>query len=163
VWGLALSAVAIYFVFLDKIQQAIDRMNAIGQDKDDSAAGRGYDRILHDFQYTILGAGEGEYWRHDSVWKGEIHSTFGTLLFCYGVVGLALFIVFLFYVYRSNRVAFLLYLMPVFVYSVVHNGLRATPFWMLLALLAVRRKREVWSPVPATVGPHLPTANLDRT
>lgn len=147
--GGAAAAAAIYFVFLDQIQLALERMGEIGQDSDDSLAGRGYDRIVNEIEHTLLGAGEGEYWRHDSIWRGEIHSTFGTLLFCYGIFGLGLFLLFLFYLYRTNRLNFLLYLLPIFVYSFTHNGLRSTPFWILLALLASARRTRRSQPAQA--------------
>jgi len=129
----------ILFVEVPLTESAFDRMASIGEDKDDSLAGRGYDRIFTEIQYVFFGAGEGDYQRHNSLWAGEIHSTFGTLLFCYGLVGLLLLSMFIYktvYV-RIGLINFLAYLIPVFAYSVTHNGLRFTPFWILLALLSV--------------------------
>lgn len=127
------------FIFdIPVMESAIYRMESIGQDEDDSLSGRGYDRIINEIQYVFFGAGEGEYTRHQSVWGGEIHSTFGTLLFSYGIFGLIIFSMFIYkaVVKRIGFIDSLVFLSPVFAYSVTHNGLRFTPFWILLALLS---------------------------
>ena len=129
----AIAAFGVYFYVEDQIISALARIEMIGEDSDDSLAGRGYDRIINDFQYVILGAGDGEYRRHDSVWRGEIHSSLATIFFCYGIPGSFLFFGFLFSVFRRNRSGFVIYIAPLLLYSVTHNGLRFTPFWICLA------------------------------
>lgn len=128
----------LFIIDVPIMESAIYRMESIGQDDDDSLSGRGYDRIINEVQYIFFGAGEGEYARHQSVWGGEIHSTFGTLLFSYGVVGLIIFSIFIYKVVvkRIGFVDSLIFLGPIFAYSFTHNGLRFTPFWILLALLS---------------------------
>jgi hypothetical protein len=103
----------------------------------DSAEGRGYDRIFNHPEHTVLGAGEGAYERFRSALYGsEIHSSYGTLLFCYGAVGLGLFGFAIFWIARANlRLA--LFLVPSVVYGSTHHGVRAAFFWFMLAILTI--------------------------
>ena len=99
---------------------------------------RGYDRIGHYPQYLIFGAGEGLTDRYiDSDFHGELHSSPGTLLFSYGLIGTMLFGWFLLRTVRGAGIVTSLPLLPVVAYSLSHNGLRFRPWWVLLALLIV--------------------------
>ena len=98
--------------------------------------GRGYDRIFNHPQYLIFGAGEGEFWRFDSsIPRSEIHSTLGSLLFSYGIIGFSIFLILLFMIIKKNDVKFSYPLAPIFIYGLTHNGIRQTLFWIALALL----------------------------
>lgn len=98
---------------------------------------RGYDRIWNNKEQVLVGAAEGNRWR----WKGstrigsaEIHSSAGTLLFSYGILGVMLFAIFLFRLMRGAQLRDGLMLFPPLFYSVAHQGLRFTMLWVLLAL-----------------------------
>lgn len=122
----------------DIFEYTVNRFSSIGQQGDDTYEGRGYDRILNDPEYMILGAGEGGYYRFDSALEaGEIHSTFGTLIFSYGIPGTILFFIFAFHVFRSSSVMELMYIIPVTAYSVTHQGFRSTLFWVFLACIYI--------------------------
>lgn len=97
---------------------------------------RQYSRIIDFYQYTIFGAGEGfvARFRADNEYQLEIHSSFGTMLFSYGIPGLTLFCLMLFSVYRHLPVALGLYLVPSLLYGVTHQGLRFTLFWALIGI-----------------------------
>jgi hypothetical protein len=59
---------------------------------------RGYDRIENHSEYLLFGAGEGATTRFAEttiIGTHEIHSSAGTLLFAYGIVGATMFLVFL--------------------------------------------------------------------
>lgn len=103
----------------------------------DLAEGRNYDRITNFYQYTVLGAGEGFYARFEpsNVVAIEIHSTFATMLFSYGIVGLSLFVAFLWSVIKPLPLSLSLYLAPSLVYSITHQGLRFTFFWVLIGVM----------------------------
>ncbi len=111
------------------------------QEADDSLAKRGYDRIVHHAPYLVFGAGEGANYRFVSEHAGEMHSSFGSLLFSYGIIGLALFAFMLFAVFRRGNFKDLLFLLPPFLYGLAHQGLRFTLFWVLLAFLCCLGKR----------------------
>ena len=101
----------------------------------DTLATRGYDRILNYPEHIVFGAGEGAYERFRSaLFASEIHSSYGTLLFCYGLLGTTLFSAALFWIAKADwRTAF--FLIPPFVYGSAHHGVRAAFFWTMLAVL----------------------------
>lgn len=142
--------IAFAFVFAaseadDILEESIEHRVATAGSGDDSAEGRGYDRIWIHPEYMMLGAGEGEYWRFNSFIRGEIHSSLGTIIFCYGIPGMLAFLYFL--LTWAKRAGFEngMLLLPLAMYSVTHMGLRFTPFWTLLALslcVQVQVKRD---------------------
>ncbi|MCC6419143.1 MAG: hypothetical protein IT429_12985 [Gemmataceae bacterium] len=101
----------------------------------DTLATRGYDRILNHPEHLLFGAGEGAHERFESdLYASEIHSSYGTLLFCYGVVGAVLFTVGLAHVCAPNPRA-VIYLIPAFIHGSAHHGLRFAFFWATLAFI----------------------------
>jgi hypothetical protein len=98
---------------------------------------RGYDRILNNPEYLVLGSGEGAYVRfRDStkIGSAELHSSLGTMLFCYGFVGLGLFAWFVWASLRGVGLRIWLCLAAPFAYGFTHQALRTTLFWVLIAL-----------------------------
>jgi hypothetical protein len=124
----------------DAIDQAISRF-----DTDESHGfieERGYDRIAKYPEHWIFGSGEGAYARfaEDTViGSHEIHSSIGTLFFCYGTIGTLLFGAFLWMVLRGGGFRTALLVMPSLAYGMTHQGLRFTLFWVLLALVVQLR------------------------
>jgi hypothetical protein len=117
-----------------KVEQ---RFLTIGKDGDDNIGGRGYDRIKNHPEYTLFGAGEGEYSRFDTQIRGmEMHSTFGSLFFSYGLVGFTLFLILLYNAIKFNRLVLLYPFIFIMIYGLTHNGIRNTFLWILLALLS---------------------------
>lgn len=112
------------------------RINSIGKDVDDNLKARGYSRILESYQYLFFGAGEGIFDRFET--GGELHSTFGSLLFCYGIIGAVFGIWIVYRAFVVNGVYTFLYLGPLVVYSLSHNGLRSPFLWLLIILLITR-------------------------
>jgi hypothetical protein len=109
---------------------------------------RGYDRIWRNQKYLLLGAGEGGLSRFDDtayVKNMEIHSSAGTILFSYGIVGSILFLVFTWRVIRRARVRMMITLLPPLLYTGAHQGLRFTMLWVVLAVF-VALKDEVDTP-----------------
>ena len=98
---------------------------------------RGYDRILAHKEYWVLGAGEGGTSRFADttlIGASEIHSSAGTLFFCYGIIGVAIFLVFLFRLVEGAPLATKLILIPTLAYTVAHQGLRSTSVWILFGV-----------------------------
>lgn len=115
----------------------------INMDTDDSLEGRGYDRIVEFPHLTILGAGE--IGSHARFYEGkqrdkEFHSSFGTLFFSYGVVGITIFGFILLRATPMNREMFLLG--APFVYGLAHNGLRWPLIWVLVALFMIKKVQD---------------------
>lgn len=124
---------------------------------------RGYDRIAQHQRYILLGAGEGGFTRwedEEHVIRMEIHSSAGTILFSYGIVGSLLFLVFAWRVMRRAPLRMMLLLAPPVGYTIAHHGLRFTLLWIMLAVYVVLKELEKpRTPALArkpVVGPNLP-------
>ncbi|MGE3457549.1 MAG: hypothetical protein AB7O24_20715 [Kofleriaceae bacterium] len=135
------------------MRDALERaMNRIATDESHGfVEERGYDRIENHPEYWLLGSGEGAYQRFKdttTIGAHEIHSSIGTLFFCYGIVGTLMFAAFLWRVLRGSGLATWLLVTPSLAYGMTHQGLRFTMFWVLLALI-VALKTERGPPKPA--------------
>ena len=94
---------------------------------------RGLDRLVDHPEYLIVGAGEGYFLRfHHN--KQEIHSSAANLFFSYGLAGTILFLIFLRWLTVSAGPRLTLLMIPALAYSLFHHGMRARPFWLLLAI-----------------------------
>ena len=113
------------------------RLGNIGAQGDDNLAIRGYAWLWEFPEYLVLGAGQGAYERFRGWRMGiEFHSTLGSLLFSYGIVGLGLFGAFLWKILQSAGPYRFSFLVPAFLYGVTHQGLRFSVFWALFAMVA---------------------------
>jgi len=114
------------------------RIGNIGAQSDDSLGVRGYQMLWEHPQYLLLGAGQGAFERFRGLGSTgtEFHSTLGSLLFSYGVVGFGLFSLFMWQIYREAGMYRFAFLAPAFVYGFTHQGLRFSVFWALFALVA---------------------------
>jgi len=115
------------------------RMNNVGDASDDNLEGRGYLRITNNPEYIFFGAGEGATEERFGT-PMELHSSFGTILFSYGIVGLILFLIFLYQIFKISRIGFFQLLIPLLLYGITHMGLRFTLFWLSLALFILIKK-----------------------
>jgi hypothetical protein len=110
---------------------------------------RGYDRIWRNQQYLVLGAGEGGLSRFDDtayVKNMEIHSSAGTILFSYGIVGSLLFLVFTWRLIRGARARLVITLLPPLLYTGAHQGLRFTMLWVVLAVFVALKDDVITIP-----------------
>lgn len=123
------------------IDKVIFRMEDLGSQGDDTLEGRGYSRIEMHPEYLLLGAAEVGHDRHGD-FGGELHSSWATVLFSYGAVGLGLLVWFLWRALRLLRPADWLFLVPVFWYGLTHQGLRFRLFWVFIALVCVTAFHE---------------------
>lgn len=117
---------------LELIETAYDRLAEIGEERDDSAEGRGYLRIVNFPEYVILGAGEGAFDRFGE--PRELHSGIATLLFSYGITGALIFLIFIFKVFQGLPWYFWAFITIVMLYGVTHHNIRFTHFWVFLAM-----------------------------
>jgi len=127
--------------FISRIDK---RLNDVGKANDDNLEGRNYDRIWKYPEYLIVGAGEGTIeQRFDK--DNEIHSTIGTIIFSYGFIGTLMASLFLFSYIRSNKYSFLIFLLPLLLYSITHMGLRTKTFWIILILIIINNRIKIKS------------------
>ncbi len=100
---------------------------------EDYVTDRGIDRLYEHPEYLFAGAGEGYHLRfHHN--KLEIHSSAANLVFSYGVVGAILFLIFIRQLSVGAGARLTLLMIPALSYSLFHQGMRARPFWILLAV-----------------------------
>jgi hypothetical protein len=100
---------------------------------EDYLADRGVERIFEHREHLLVGAGEGDYLRFHPK-KLEIHSSAATLLFSYGIIGTGIFLIFLRWLSVTAGTRLTLLMIPALSYSLFHQGMRARPFWLLLAV-----------------------------
>ena len=96
---------------------------------------RQINRLFNYPAYNILGSGEAPAlngMRFGSV--HEISCTILSMLFCYGITGVILFIVFLYQIFAELYWKFVLYFGPLFLFESVENGVRFTLTWIVLVL-----------------------------
>ncbi len=98
---------------------------------------RGYFRPIEFPKYTLFGAGQGNDARFDS--PHEIHSSFLSVFFYYGIFGLILFLGFLYQIFRRLSLPEALMLSAPFVYGLFTYGLRTPIFWVLMAIVVATR------------------------
>ena len=143
-YAFSLFAVFVFIYFLTDASNSIiikldTRLSTFGVQNDDNLIGRAYDRIWENPEYLILGAGDGltERFTHNGI-KKEIHSSFGSVLFSYGIFGFTLFFYFFYLIFKYSKKESLIYLLPSLLYGTTHQGFRFTFFWILLALLVIK-------------------------
>ena len=147
--------------FLDLSSRLEERVEQRGYT--DSASGRGYDWITTFPQYAFLGSGEGQLDRFQ-VPNGpkEIHSTFGSLLFSYGVVGVVFFLGIIAAVFRHAEMRAWMLLAPSMFYGLTHNGLRFSLLWVFLALTFICCRPKPAAPARADENPAFPHRHRGR-
>lgn len=98
---------------------------------------RGYLRFIDSPQYLLYGAGQGRDERFGEVdgYVYEIHSSLMAVVFYYGILGLLLFLAFVWKLFPIKRNLF--FMTPLFVYGLFTYGLRAPYFWIALGFLAL--------------------------
>jgi hypothetical protein len=119
--------------------------------KESFAEERGYDRLWQYPEYLAVGAGEGAWERFAAPGEQprELHSSFSAVVFSYGVVGVTLFLVFLVRVFRGAPLRMSAMIVPTLAYTIAHNGLRFTMFWVLLAVFIVLQQATAQPPARA--------------
>jgi hypothetical protein len=132
----------------------VERVESVGKQQDDSLAGRGYDRLWRHSGHLFFGAGEGAYQRFDpGAGAMELHSTWGTVLFSYGIAGLLSFLAILWASFRHAPRRYLFYFIPIALYGLTHQGLRFSLFWVFLGLVIGVSRYRSSARVPTTIPP----------
>ncbi|MCO8083006.1 O-antigen ligase family protein [Acinetobacter lwoffii] len=104
--------------------------------RDSQVEGRGLFSFLDYPQYLIFGAGQGAHWLYNPT-GNEIHSTWLGILFYYGIIGISLFLIFLYQIFKklslSNKMIFL----GPMLYGFTTYSARTLIFWFLLAAFLI--------------------------
>jgi len=107
---------------------------------------RGYDRVVNHPEYWVFGSGEGNYRRFQQttvIGAHELHSSGATIFFCYGIIGVALFGVFMWLALRGASARTLMIVVPGFAYGMTHQGLRFILMWVMLGMVMATRHDEL--------------------
>ena len=141
VWGgiLLVSLVGVFDLYTGGgvVDRVDTRLGSLERKMDQLESERKYDRILAYPEYWWVGAAEGSTERFPGYEGGEIHSSFGNMLFAYGFVGLGLFLLLLWRAVRFAPLYAWLCLAAPLTYSLTHMGLRNTAFWFLIVVMLV--------------------------
>lgn len=151
---LAAAGAAIYLLFFSNINfgssnktilQMRNRILYMSEENDSELAyGRGYARVLEVIPNIVWGEGEGAYDRFIVKHGTEVHSTFASLLTCYGLIGLFGYIVIFKKCMGKGKqfIQSLVVLSGLFLYAITHNGIRNTLLWMIMALLLMNCSKQ---------------------
>lgn len=115
------------------VSNVVERLNEKNTANNQGVHGRGYDRIYRFPEYLLFGAGEGNTERFDS--PIELHSTFFSIFFCYGIIGLTLFLSAISTIFKHLDKHVIVMFTALFMYSLMHMALRSPFFWMTLFML----------------------------
>lgn len=126
-------------VFDNVVLRFIEGLNQ----RDSQVEGRGLFSFFDYPQYLIFGAGQGAYWLYNPT-GNEIHSTWLGILFYYGIVGIFLFLIFLYQIFRKLSLSNKMILLGPMLYGFTTYSARTLIFWFLLAafLLFSNNKKE---------------------
>jgi hypothetical protein len=117
---------------------AFQRLERGFDEGDSSLAARGYFVIKEfDWMYAFFGVGEPEVVK---ILGHEVHSIYASIWTNYGIVGGGLFAVVGLFFFRELTFSFgvyksLIYLLPIALYGVTHNGLRFSLLWVFIAFI----------------------------
>ncbi|MDB4224156.1 hypothetical protein N9850_10325 [Granulosicoccus sp.] len=139
---LSISSVFVTDLYLQsETYAALERRIERSQDRatETTAEVRHFDRIWLYPDYLGFGAGKGAYERFGK--PQEIHNLFLSVFFSYGVIGILLYLAFWLKIIPNLQV--LIYMAPVLVYNMTHNGGRVIVFWFTLALIASAATRKL--------------------
>ena len=100
--------------------------------RDSQVEGRGLFSFFDYPQYLIFGAGQGAYWLYNPA-GNEIHSTWLGILFYYGIVGISLFLIFLYQIFKKLSLSNKIILLGPMLYGFTTYSARTLIFWFLLA------------------------------
>jgi hypothetical protein len=121
---------------LSIVENLEHRLSGLGRQADDNLSERGYIRIYLWPEYLLFGAGEGAFVRfRNEHGTNEFHSSWGNVLFSYGVVGAGLLGALLVVIFRQAPWRNWALFAPVALYGVSHMGLRFSEHWVLLGLI----------------------------
>lgn len=104
---------------------------------------RGLDAIVYYPGYLIFGSGEGAYTRFEKManYGYEIHSTFPSMLFYYGIIPFGILLIWLYQNLRRIQWRFTLAIVSLFVVSFILLNQRQSLFWVFIILMPILSSR----------------------
>ena len=120
-----------------RVEEKTDK--ASGESDASLAVDRNLDMLLEYPHYMIYGAGEGAFGRFERAAHpgNEVHSTFPSILFYYGIIPLLLLVTWLIRQLRGANWSMAVLYISLFVVSFVLLNQRQTLFWALIVLIGI--------------------------
>ncbi len=104
---------------------------------------RGYDKLLIYPQYILYGAGEGLYERFNLVAHiGEIHATFPSILFYYGIIPTIILLIWLYKNLKKVKLNYMIIYISLIVESFTLLNQRQALFWIIFAIAPLLIDKE---------------------
>lgn len=97
--------------------------------------------VLENKKFWIFGSGQGSMDRFGS--NLEIHSSFPSFFFYYGIIGLCLLIILFILLIKRPSFITISILLSIHLYGLTHQGLREPSFWILLAFIYIVNKHNL--------------------
>ena len=123
------------------LEYNMERFTTNSLSSNQSFGGRGYGRIVEYPQYLVLGAGEGAFWRFNE--NLELHSNLPNILFCYGLVGLLIYLgaFLVFFKGMTKEVLAVLFVLAFF--GGVHMTMRIPIYWIALLFVVYLHEEKL--------------------
>lgn len=123
------------FSNIEPLKNVIARIEGIGTEPDDSPEARGYYRIIEYPLYSLLGSGEGAFYRFNAEgYNRELHSGIATIIFSYGLFGALLFGSFIFLIIYRQPWYYVMLFVPIILFGLPHQSFRFAHFWVFLGI-----------------------------
>jgi len=105
---------------------------------------RGYDRFIYYPQYILYGSGEGEYNRFTLTYhQDEIHATFPSILFYYGIIPFAILLLWLKKKLWINNFILLIPIFALFLESFTLLNQRQLLFWVIIVYVDYLNRKGI--------------------
>ena len=125
---------------IERVSQKIDRIDG---DSDVSIIEeRGIDKILNEPHKILYGAGEGMYSRFKGKFENEIHSTFPSILFYYGIIPFFIFVAWIYQKLKNLPFHILCVYIALFIESFFLLNQRQALFFAIIVLGSFCSKKE---------------------
>lgn len=123
------------FSNIEPLKNVVARIEGIGTEPDDSPEARGYYRIIEYPLYSLLGSGEGAFYRFNPEgYNRELHSGIATIIFSYGALGALLFGSFIFLIICRQPWYYVMLFIPIILFGLPHQSFRFAHFWVFLGI-----------------------------
>lgn len=129
----------------NRINEKINKINNESEDND-LWHDRGYDIITSNIKYIIYGAGQGGYTRFQRAngHSGEIHATFPSILFYYGLVPTAILLIWICKKIKKIPMNAKILYLALFIESFTLLNQRQAFFWIIIILATQIKEKDKW-------------------
>lgn len=130
-------------LILDRIVEKFNRIENKSASNISIIQERGYDRFIYYPKYVLYGSGEGEYTRFTKTFhQDEIHATFPSILFYYGIIPTLFLISWVFDNVKKSKIKVLIAFISIFLESFTLLNQRQVMFWIIILFISFVNKNN---------------------